>query len=150
MTELTAFYQRFQRKADNTRGKALENTKRSKDTTMNIGILGYGTIGRGVAALVKELPAEYGIKTVKILDLPQKKEELGALYAATKEEICLSPQIDTVIEVLGGNDFAYECIKMALNNGKNVVTSNKEVVSRHIEEFYSLARAHGVYVRGYC
>lgn len=112
---------------------------------MNIGILGYGTIGRGVAALVKELPAEYGIKTVKILDLPQKKEELGALYAATKEEICLNPQIDTVVEVLGGNDFAYECIVMALKNGKNVVTSNKEVVSRHMEEFYALAKTHGVY-----
>lgn len=112
---------------------------------MNIGILGYGTIGKGVAALIKELPAGYGIKTVKILDLPQKKDELGALYAATKEEICADPQIDTVVEVLGGNDFAYECIVTALNNGKNVVTSNKEVVSRHMEEFYALAKAKGVY-----
>ena len=64
---------------------------------MNIGILGYGTIGRGVAALINQLPAEYGIKTVKILDLPQKKEELGALYAATKEEICLNPGVTWVL-----------------------------------------------------
>ncbi|MDD6995304.1 MAG: homoserine dehydrogenase [Candidatus Borkfalkiaceae bacterium] len=112
---------------------------------MNIGILGYGTIGRGVAALIEELPAEYGVKTLKILDLPQKKAELGALYAATKEEICANPRIDTVVEVLGGNDFAYDCIVMALENGKNVVTSNKEVVSRHMEEFYALAKAHGAY-----
>ena len=109
---------------------------------MNIGLLGCGTIGSGVLEM---LDRTNEFKVLKVLDLPSKKDILGKRFASTKEEVCQNPEIETVIEAMGGDKFAYECIKMALLNGKNVVTSNKEVVSLHIEEFYSLAKQKGVY-----
>ncbi len=109
---------------------------------MNIGLLGCGTIGSGVLELLDKID---GLNLIKVLDLPSKKEFLGDRYASTPSEVCSNPEIDTVIEAMGGNQFPYECIKMALSSGKNVITSNKEVVSLHIEEFYALAKEKGVY-----
>ncbi len=109
---------------------------------MNIGLLGCGTIGSGVLELLDKLD---GLNVIKVLDLPSKKDYLGVRFAEKPEDVCANPKIDTVIEAMGGNQFPYECIKMALLNGKNVITSNKEVVSLHIEEFYALAKKAGVY-----
>ena len=109
---------------------------------MNVGLLGCGIIGGGVLELLDNTK---GVKVLKVLDLPSKKEFLKDRFAEKPEDVCLNPDIDTVIEAMGGNLFPYECIKMALLNGKNVITSNKEVVSLHIEEFYSLAKEKGVY-----
>ncbi|MBO5888741.1 MAG: homoserine dehydrogenase [Clostridia bacterium] len=109
---------------------------------MNIGLLGCGTIGSGVLEL---LDNTQGVKVLKVLDLPSKKDFLGERFAEKPSEVCENPEIDTVIEAMGGNQFPYECIKSALLNGKNVITSNKEVVSLHIEEFYALAKKANVY-----
>ncbi|MBO5926295.1 MAG: homoserine dehydrogenase [Clostridia bacterium] len=109
---------------------------------MNVGLLGCGTIGSGVLELLDKTD---NIKVIKVLDLPSKKEFLKDRFAENYEEVCANPLIDTVIEAMGGNQFPYECIKCALKNGKNVITSNKEVVSLHIEEFYDLAEKAGVY-----
>ncbi|MBR2376344.1 MAG: homoserine dehydrogenase [Clostridia bacterium] len=109
---------------------------------MNIGLLGCGTIGSGVLEL---LDKTNDLKVLKVLDLPSKKDFLGERFAANYNEVCANPEIETVIEAMGGNQFPYECIKTALSNGKNVITSNKEVVSLHIEEFYKIAKEKGVY-----
>jgi homoserine dehydrogenase len=112
---------------------------------MKVGILGYGTIGSGILSLVQGLPASLGVEAVKVFDLPHKKEVLGELYTGNADDICLSADIDVVFEAMGGDAFAHECIVKALGSGKSVITSNKEVVSKHFEEFFDLARANGVY-----
>lgn len=112
---------------------------------MNVGILGCGTIGGGVLQIIDKLPESAGLKVLKVFDLPSKKEMLGERFASTIDEVCSSPEIDVVIEAMGGDKFPYECITKALKNKKSVVTSNKETVSLHMEEFYSLAKENGVY-----
>lgn len=112
---------------------------------MNVGILGCGTIGGGVLDLLNKLPSSYGVKVLKVFDLPSKKDFLGDLFAENADDVCLNKDIDVVVEAMGGNQFPYECIVKALKSKKSVVTSNKEVVSLHIEEFYSLAKENGVY-----
>lgn len=109
---------------------------------MNVGLLGCGTIGGGVLELLDKMD---GVKVLKVLDLPSKEEFLKERFAKTPDEVCANPDIDIVIEAMGGDKFPYECIKKALLNKKHVVTSNKEVVSLHIEEFYKLAKENGVY-----
>ena len=109
---------------------------------MNVGLLGCGTIGGGVLEL---LDSRDDVKVLKVLDLPSKKDVLKERFASSKEEVCQNPDIDIVVEAMGGDKFPYECIKMALLNGKHVVTSNKEVVSLHMEEFYAIAKEKGVY-----
>ena len=111
---------------------------------MNIGILGCGNIGSGVLSLIDGLNNS-DIKVLKVFDLPTKKEILKERFAESIDEICVNPDIDIVVEAMGGNEFPYECIKKALLNKKHIVTSNKEVVSLHLEEFYSLAKENGVY-----
>ena len=112
---------------------------------MNVGILGCGTIGGGVLQIIDNLPVESGIKVLKVFDLPAKKEMLKERFSETIDEVCSNPDIDVVIEAMGGDRFPYECIVKALKNKKSVVTSNKETVSLHIEEFYSLAKENGVH-----
>lgn len=111
---------------------------------MNVGILGCGTIGGGVLNLIDNLPSSSNIKVLKVFDLPSKKEMLGNRFAESIDEVCLNPEIDVVIEAMGGDKFPYECIVKALKSKKSVVTSNKETVSLHIEEFYALAKQNGV------
>ncbi len=112
---------------------------------MNIGLLGCGTIGGGVLELIDGLSKEHDVKVLKVFDLPVKKDVLKERYAGDINEICQNKDIDVVIEAMGGDKFPYECIIKALKNKKHVITSNKEVVSLHIEEFYSLAKQNGVY-----
>lgn len=112
---------------------------------MNIGILGYGTIGSGILSLVQGLPSHYDVHALRVLDLPAKKEVLGDLYTSDPDDICISPDIDVVFEAMGGDRFAHECIVKALTHGKSVITSNKEVVALHYDEFFRLARQNKVY-----
>lgn len=112
---------------------------------MNVGILGCGVIGGGVLKLIDDLNGKNGIKVLKVFDLPTKKDLLKERFSESIDEVCSNPEIDVVVEAMGGDKFPYECITKALKNGKSVVTSNKEVVSKHMEEFYTLAKEKGVY-----
>jgi homoserine dehydrogenase len=105
----------------------------------NIGLLGCGTVGRGVKNLIESLPASEEIHLVKVFDRPEKKDELGSLLETDPSLLVLDPAIDTVIECLGGDTLAYPLIKTALEAGKNVITSNKETVARHLKEYLTLA-----------
>ena len=105
---------------------------------MNIAILGYGTVGSGVKEITKD-------KVLKVFDLPIKKDQIGDTYTDSFSDIIESPDIQTVVETMGGNDFPYKLIVEALKNSKNVVTSNKEVVSLHLDEFLKLAKENDCY-----
>lgn len=106
---------------------------------MNLGLFGYGTIGRGVYTLVENLEKKYNLKVKKVFDLPQKKEILGDKLVTDVNDIIFDEGIDTVVEALGGHDLPYQVISGCLKKGKNVITSNKEVVSMHLEEFINTA-----------
>ena len=109
---------------------------------MNIGLCGYGVIGSGVKKLVDN---KNDLKIVKAFDRPIKKEELKELYTDNYKDITENKDIDIVVEAMGGDKLPYEIIKDALKNKKHVVTSNKEVVSLHLNEFEGLAKANDVY-----
>ncbi len=109
---------------------------------MKLGLFGYGTIGRGVYTLVDNLKEKYNFDLKKVFDLPNKKEILGDKLVTDINEIIFDDEIDTVIEALGGHDLPYQVISSALGKGKNVITSNKEVVSAHLEEFLNIAHTN--------
>lgn len=109
---------------------------------MKLGLFGYGTIGRGVYTLVDNLKEKYNFDLKKVFDLPNKKEILGDKLVTDINEIIFDDEIDTVIEALGGHDLPYQVISSALSKGKNVITSNKEVVSAHLEEFLNIAHTN--------
>lgn len=109
---------------------------------MNIAVLGYGVVGKGVVKIADDLDEACCIRT--IFGRPSRQQEIGERFEADFTAILNDPQIDIVVEVLGGYDFAYECITAAIRHRKHVVSANKEVVSRHLDELTRLARDHDV------
>ena len=120
----------------------------------NIAILGFGVVGGGVARLIKDnykqVTAfggdEINIKYILDLrDFPGSEWEKKIVH--TYDVIVDDPEVDTVIEVMGGSHPAYEYTVRALKSGKNVITSNKEVVANFGDEFLSLAKENCVCYR---
>ena len=114
---------------------------------MKICILGLGTVGGGVWDILSTTKfQEYDIKVKAALVRNKSKyisyEEQGLNLTLEPYDILNDPEIDTVVEVMGGIDKPYEYIKYALSQGKHVVTANKAVLAKHMEEFLALAKNH--------
>ena len=119
-------------------------TKDTKErVNVNIGLLGMGTIGSGV---YEHLTAHGDIRVKKILEL---KRHPGFEHLETSDysEILNDPEIDTVVELMGGMEPAHTFSVQALKAGKNVVTANKLMLSHHMEELLTLARENNVHYR---
>ena len=97
---------------------------------MKIGLLGAGTIGFGVVEIADK---SEGLEIVKILDRRQIPE-LADRLTADPDQILSDPVVDTVVELLGGVDPAFDWVQRALLAGKHVVTANKLLVSTKLAE----------------
>lgn len=121
---------------------------------IHVGLLGLGTIGVGVVRVLlshrEELEEKVGapvvLHAVADLDLttPRKGLNLSEL-PLTKDpgKVLDDPDIDIVVELIGGLEPARRFILRALANGKHVVTANKALLATHGEELYSEARERG-------
>ena len=110
---------------------------------MNIGLLGFGVVGRGVYEITT---AREDMQVTKVLCL----EEISLPDAQSVKDIKAiveDPSIDTVVEAMGGLHPAYEFVRAAIENGKNVVTSNKALVCSFYDELLPLAKEKGVSFR---
>ena len=125
-----------------------------KKDSIGIGLLGLGVVGGGVARTLSRraetLDAQVGcpLRLRKIAEKDLAKTRASKmdpdLFTTDPAEVIGDPEIDIIIEVLGGEHPAMEYINEALNRGKYVVTSNKEVMAKHFPEFLSLAKEKGV------
>jgi homoserine dehydrogenase len=113
-----------------------------------------GVVGGGVAHVLIERADEFRrragrpivLRKVLVRD-PAKARSAqvsGSLLTTKADDILLDPDIQIVIEVLGGEQPAFDHIRAALTAGKHVVTANKEVIAKHGPELVSLARVHNV------
>ena len=110
---------------------------------MNIGLLGFGVVGRGVYEITT---AREDMQVTKVLCL----EDISLPDAESVKDIKMiveDPSIDTVVEAMGGLHPAYEFVRAAIENGKNVVTSNKALVCSFYDELLPLAVEKGVSFR---
>ena len=109
---------------------------------MKIAILGYGTIGKGVFEIAQNNPY---LEVVKILERPEKfDKQYIDLFTNDIDEIVKNEEIELVVEVLGGYNFAVECIRKSLINKKHVVTANKEVIAKDIDDLLAIANDNKV------
>lgn len=119
-----------------------------------IGLLGLGTVGIGTAEIIldpagrNQLLKEIEIKQagVKTLDKPRKVQLSPGVITADLESIVTDPEIDIVVELLGGLEPARSLILKAISHGKHIVTANKAVIARYGDEIYTAANQAGVYV----
>jgi homoserine dehydrogenase len=127
-----------------------------KKKSVGVGLMGLGVVGGQVARVLidrGEVLAEHvgcplALQRVKVLpsDLtrPQAKEMEPRLFTTDADEFFADPEIDIVVEVIGGESPALEYIRRALSTGKHVVTANKEVIAKHGAELFGLAQKHQV------
>lgn len=118
---------------------------------IDIAILGYGTVGSGVAEVIAMNAAAIrrhageGIRVKWILDV---RDFPGDSYedrlTKNPEDVFGDPDVKVVVETIGGVGIAYGFSKRALAAGKSVVTSNKELVAAHGPELMHLAHEHGI------
>jgi len=127
--------------------------------SIGIGLMGLGVIGGQVARVLMDkteiLAEQVGcplvLRKVKVLaqDLtrPQVPEMGSHLFTTDADEFFAQPDIDIVVEAIGGESPALEYLERALSSGKHVVTSNKEVIAKHGVELLTLAQQHKVGLR---
>lgn len=109
-----------------------------------LGMLGLGTVGTGVVHLLSKRN-KLSLKKIAVKDTSKTRTvELPCPVTTDASEIIDDPEIEILIEVMGGEQPALEYITRAIEKRKHIVTANKEVLAKHGPELFELARKRGV------
>ena len=123
---------------------------------LKVGLLGIGTVGAGTFEVLSRNQSEIvrrlgrGIEIVKVADLNAVRANAivqgRAIVVSDAQQVINDPQIDVVIELIGGYGIAKTLVLQAIAAGKHVVTANKALLAVHGNEIFSAAAAKGVIV----
>ncbi len=123
---------------------------------INVGLLGIGTVGAGtftvLARNAEEISRRAGrpirITVVADKNVERAKEITHGTCRVTDDAFAVvsDPEVDIVIELIGGDGVAKELVLKAIANGKHVVTANKALLAKHGNEIFAAAQAKGVMV----
>jgi homoserine dehydrogenase len=123
---------------------------------INVGLLGIGTVGGGTFAVLKRNAEEIARRAgrpIQITVVADKNIELartvtGGTCRLTDDAFAVvaDPEIDIVIELIGGYGVARELVLQAISHGKHVVTANKALLATHGNEIFAVAQEKGVTV----
>lgn len=114
---------------------------------VKIGIIGFGTVGRGVYdiimnngdVLTNRTEIEFSIKTICDLNVDYIKSEAKGIAVTDKwEDVAEDPDIEIILELIGGIHPAKEIIMRSLENGKSVVTANKKLLAEDGDDIFDL------------
>ena len=124
------------------------------DETVNIGLIGFGTIGSGVVAtlnqniqlLERKVNKKVNLKRIVDLDITTDRgvEVNPEILSTDVDDILEDEEIDIVIELVGGYQPALNFILRAMENGKHVVTANKALLAKHWQEIADSTHKNGV------
>jgi homoserine dehydrogenase len=122
--------------------------------TVNVGLIGFGTVGSGVAKILIENPSTFAEKLDRRIVLRgvadrniDKRKELNwprnIAVTLDADEILDNPEINIIVELIGGIHPAKEIITKGLQNGKDIVTANKALLALHGSELFQIAHKNG-------
>ncbi|SET22294.1 homoserine dehydrogenase [Nitrosospira multiformis] len=124
---------------------------------INVGLLGAGTVGSGTFAVLKrnqeEITRRAG-RSIVVRMIADREEEKARQIAGDDDvivtrdanEVVMNPDIDIVVELIGGYTAAKDLILKAIENGKHVITANKALLASHGTEIFAAAQKKGVMV----
>jgi len=128
--------------------------KRNLMETIKIGLLGFGTVGTGVVKTILEqqallrsrVGAALELKKIVDLDISTSRDVKvdKALLTGDVHEVLNDPEIQIVVELIGGYEPARSFMLQAIRNGKHVVTANKALLAVHGKEIFEAASRHHV------
>lgn len=122
--------------------------------TVAIGICGLGTVGSGTVNVLQRNCAEINSRagcSIEIRQIGARRDnsdcELGSI-AVTRDifDVVENPEIDIVVELIGGTTTALDLVKKAISNGKHVITANKALIAEYGNEIFAEAEKSGVSV----
>ena len=123
-------------------------------TNLTIGLLGCGTVGGALvdlldarrATITARTGVELRIGAIAVRDTAKHQDRFAdpSLLTTDSAAVVADPEVDIVIELIGGTDPALMLVRTALENGKPVITGNKELLAAHGPELYAVAAEHGV------
>ena len=123
---------------------------------INVGLLGIGTVGGGTFTVLSRNEVEITRRAgrpIRIVQVADKNIELakqvtGGKVAVTDDAFAVvsNPEIDIVVELIGGYGVAKELVMKAIENGKHVVTANKALLAVHGNEIFAAAQKKGVMI----
>ena len=111
-----------------------------KRGVLNIGLFGFGTVGRGLYDVLEETCLkEARIKRICVRDIT-KERGVKADFTDNPDDIFNDPEINLVVELIDNAEASYHIVKRALEAGIPVVTGNKKMLAYHLEEFIEIQR----------
>jgi homoserine dehydrogenase len=123
---------------------------------IHIGLLGLGTVGGGTLTVLRrnqeEITRRAGrgiqVKLAAVRDLKKARDFAGDELELTTDPVAVvtHPDIDIVVELMGGTELTRELVLQAIANGKHVVTANKALLALHGNEIFAAAQQKGVMV----
>jgi homoserine dehydrogenase len=123
---------------------------------LNVGLLGIGTVGGGTYTVLTRNAAEITRRTgieIKVVQVADRNIELAKKVTGGNVDITddafttvSNPNVDVVVELIGGYTLSKQLILKAIENGKHVVTANKALIALHGNEIFAAAQAKGVIV----
>ncbi|BCB27549.1 homoserine dehydrogenase [Sulfurimicrobium lacus] len=123
---------------------------------INVGLLGLGTVGggtltvlrRNAGEITRRAGREIRVTMAAVRDLEKARKFAGNELAITTNplDVVNNPDIDIVVELIGGYTLAKDLVLQAINNGKHVVTANKALLAVHGNEIFKAAQDKGVMV----
>ncbi len=114
---------------------------------LRVGLLGHGTVGGGVAALLADYPQDFILSGVAVRDRT-RHSALPEALVWTDPIALAGGEADVLVEALGGVDTPYRAVRAALQRGAHVVSANKALLASRSASLQKLARATNVRVRG--
>ena len=116
---------------------------------MKIGILGYGTVGKGLVQMIEgnKNKRNIEIKGILVRDKEKYKSSKYAQIITENIEDIFNDDIDILVELMGGLHPSYEYIKRALENKINVVTANKDMLAEYGDKLVKIAKENNVSLR---
>ncbi len=110
---------------------------------LRIGLIGLGTVGSGVYKSLQDFDNVEIVKiAVRNINKPRTVEVAPEMLTDNPYDVVNHPEIDVVVELMGGVEPAWDYIKTALENGKHIVTANKELLAKKGEELFNLSEKY--------
>ena len=121
---------------------------------VGVGILGFGTVGAGVAegllnhrdVMAKRLDVDIVLRRIADLDITTDRgiKVPEGILTTDAESVLKDPEVQIIVETIGGTGIAKKFVLEALTNGKCVVTANKKLLAEYGREIFDTAAEHGV------
>ena len=122
--------------------------------TLRIGVCGVGTVGLATIEILRQqrdlISARAG-RAVQVRHVGVRRDHADHDYGDARVsrdvmEVARDPEVDVLVELIGGTTVAYDLIKLAIEQGKDIVTANKALIAEHGNELFGLAESAGVQI----